>query len=88
MTSVLQIILFSKKFEVNTVPLIYEYVTIIDRLSICSNCNVSAIVVDVDERAASPCQNGGTSTDNIKACTFQCAIGYGCVNCKKNMLYA
>ena len=39
-------------------------------------------VVDIDDCANSPCQNGGTCTDNVNGHTCTCVAGYTGENCE------
>ena len=37
---------------------------------------------DIDECASTPCQNGGTCTDQINSYLCQCALGYTDLQCQ------
>ena len=39
-------------------------------------------VLDIDECASSPCNNGSTCTDAVNSYTCRCVAGYTGTNCK------
>ena len=39
-------------------------------------------MVDIDECATSPCQNGGSCTDQVNGYTCDCVDGYDGPNCE------
>ena len=39
-------------------------------------------MVDIDECATSPCQNGGSCTDQVNGYTCNCIAGYDGTNCE------
>ena len=41
----------------------------------------SLFLVDVDDCAGEPCQNGGTCKDGVNDYTCMCAVGYTGENC-------
>ena len=41
---------------------------------------------DIDECLSSPCQNGGTCTDDVNGYTCVCDAGYTGTNCKTGKL--
>ena len=44
--------------------------------------NILPSLVDVDECASSPCQNGGTCLDQINSYNCSCAVGYNGSDCE------
>ena len=38
--------------------------------------------IDIDDCAATPCQNGGSCVDGLKSYSCQCPTGYSGVNCE------
>jgi hypothetical protein len=52
-------------------------------------CLMSAVWLlntDIDECLSSPCQNGGTCTDDVNGYTCACDAGYTGTNCETGML--
>ena len=52
-------------------------------------CLVSVVWLlntDIDECLSSPCQNGGTCTDDVNGYTCACDAGYTGTNCETGML--
>lgn len=54
-------------------------------LSKCLLYYVTAFVVDVDDCANNPCQNGGSCADLVNGYTCNCVTGYDGVNCANSM---
>ena len=50
-------------------------------MSIVTDC------LDIDECGSSPCDNGGTCTDQIDSYICSCAPGYTGTHCETSMLY-
>ena len=42
----------------------------------------SNIFIDIDECASSPCQNGGSCTDEVNGYTCNCIAGYDGTDCE------
>ena len=40
-------------------------------------------ILDIEECASSPCQNGGTCNDRVNKYTCTCDFGYLDINCEK-----
>ena len=55
-----------------------------------SDCCLMSVVwllnTDIDECLSSPCQNGGTCTDDVNGYTCACDAGYTGTNCETGML--
>ena len=43
---------------------------------------IQILYTDIDECAASPCQNGGTCVDGVNSYTCNCEVGYAGKNCE------
>jgi len=44
-------------------------------------------ILDIDDCATNPCQNGGTCIDAVNQYTCTCKAGYTDVNCQTGILY-
>ena len=61
----------------------------VDENWISYRCLVSVVWLlntDIDECLSSPCQNGGTCTDDVNGYTCACDAGYTGTNCETGML--
>ena len=50
----------------------------------CITLIVKILFEDIDECASSPCQNGGSCTDQVYNYTCSCVGGYGGANCEND----
>ena len=52
----------------------------VDETVKCKNV-FSSFILDIDECASTPCQNGGTCTDAVNGYTCACEAGYSGADC-------